>query len=88
MESQIGWLWGALGIFISACIGGYFHLSKRLNELSDHIDMGKNFTEAFKNLATDVHDIKKALMGDIGKPSGLIHKVNEIERDVKTLKET
>lgn len=75
----------ALGIWIPASLGGFFFLSKRLNELSDHIDTSKKFAETFARLVADVHEIKEALLGNFDKP-GLIRRVHDIDRDVKELK--
>lgn len=84
--TEIQALWGALAIIAGACTGGYFHLSSRLNYLSDHIDTSRRFTAMVEKLGTDVHEIKIALIGDYSKP-GLIRKVHDVEKEVNVIKE-
>jgi len=82
--TELTFIWGSIGIIISTAIGGFFFLNKRLNELSDGIDISKDFSKQLVILVQDVHEIKSALIGNFDK-KGLIGKFNDLERKVETM---
>ena len=86
MEDQLKWMWGAIGILAPACTAGFFFLASRINDLSDNIHNSKTFMESLNTLVKDVHEIKRALLGDYEKP-GLIRKVHELDEDLRTIKQ-
>lgn len=81
METAI---WTVLTIIASCCTGGFFFLNKRLNDLSDHIDMSKKFSEQLIQLSSDVHEIKNALIGTY-QDRGLIGRVHDQEKKLEAL---
>lgn len=86
ISDQIGWIWSFVVSMLGICVLGFFFLNKRLNQLSDKINITDSFSEQLKVLNIKLSDfierfdrMEKKLVGDIDKRGLVWHVFDNIE---------